>query len=148
LCFIENGEPWESVALMWPEAVERIAAFVRTSGVQGTIEELLADAEGPPGPRLRVVGFDCDGRNVVALIPANRALDRDRLAAAARCRNLRPAPFPTFPFRPARVFLDRSAVAARTVWLEAGSPRHFLGLAPSELASLLRAETSHLLLDD
>jgi prolyl-tRNA editing enzyme YbaK/EbsC (Cys-tRNA(Pro) deacylase) len=133
---------------MWPEPVERIAAFVRTSGAQGTIEELAADAEGPPGPALRAMGFDCDGRNVVALVPAGRTLDRDRLAAAARCRNLRPAPFPPFPFRQTRVFLDRSALAVRTIWLEAGSPRHFLALAPGELAGLVQAETAHLVLDD
>jgi prolyl-tRNA editing enzyme YbaK/EbsC (Cys-tRNA(Pro) deacylase) len=133
---------------MWPEAVERIAEFVRASGAQGTIEELPADAEGPPGPTLRAAGFECDGRNVVALVPAGRALDRDRLAAAARCRNLRPGPFPPFPFRQARVFLDGSALATRMVWLEAGSPRHFLGVAPSELAGLVQAETAHLVLED
>jgi prolyl-tRNA editing enzyme YbaK/EbsC (Cys-tRNA(Pro) deacylase) len=133
---------------MWPEAVERIAAFVRASGAQGTIEELPADAEEPPGPTLRATGFDCDGRNVVALVPADRALDRDRLAVAARCRNLRPTPFPPFPFRQARVFLDRSTLATRIVWLEAASPRHFLGLAPSELASLVQAETAHLVQED
>ena len=136
------------VPLMWPEPVERIAAFVRASGAQGTIEELPADVDAPPGPALRTAGFECDGRSIVALIPANRALDRDRLAAAGRCRDLRPAPVPAFPFRPARVFVEHSALAVRTVWLEAGSPRHFLGLAPGELASLVQAETAHLVLED
>ena len=133
---------------MWPEAVERVAGFVRASGVQGTIEELPAKADGPPGSTLRAAGFDCDGRTVVVLVPAGRALDRDRLVVVARCRNLRPAPFPPFPFRQARVFLDRSALATRMVWMEAGSPRHFLGLAPSELASLVQAETAHLVFED
>jgi prolyl-tRNA editing enzyme YbaK/EbsC (Cys-tRNA(Pro) deacylase) len=133
---------------MWPEPVERIAAFLRAAGVQGSIEELPAGVDTPSGATLRAAGFDCDGRSLVALVPANRALDRDRLAAAGRCRDLRPAPFPPFPFQQARVFLDRSAFAARMVWLEAGSPRHFLGLAPGELAALLRAETAHLLLED
>jgi prolyl-tRNA editing enzyme YbaK/EbsC (Cys-tRNA(Pro) deacylase) len=133
---------------MWPEPVERIAAFVRAAGVQGTIEELPAGVDTPAGPSLRAAGFDCDGRTLVALVPADRLIDRERLAAAARCRTLQPAPFPVFPFQSARVLLDRSALAVRTVWLEAGSPRHYLALAPTELARLVRSETADLVLED
>jgi prolyl-tRNA editing enzyme YbaK/EbsC (Cys-tRNA(Pro) deacylase) len=132
---------------MWPEPVERIAAVLRTAAVQGRLEELPAGVEKPPSPNLRAAGFDCDGRSVVVLVPAERAIDRDKLAAAARCATLVPAPLPHFPFQPARVFLERSILTAGTVWLEAGSPRHVLGLPPSQLARLTRAETADLLLD-
>ena len=47
----------------------------------------------------------------------------------------------TFPFQGTLVFVDRALLAQRTVWLEAGSPRHVLGLAPSQLLRLTRAET-------
>jgi prolyl-tRNA editing enzyme YbaK/EbsC (Cys-tRNA(Pro) deacylase) len=35
-----------------------------------------------------------------------------------------------------------------TVWLEAGSPRHVLGLAPEQLLRLTRAETGTFLAGD
>ena len=133
---------------MWPEPVERIAAVLRTAAVQGRLEELPAGVEKPPSPNLRAAGFDCDGRSIVVLVPAERAIDRDKLAAVASCVALRPAPAPEFPFAEARVFLDRSMLSARTVWLEAGSPRHALGLAPAQLGRLTRAETPDVLLED
>ncbi len=133
---------------MWPEPVERIAALLRTAGVPGRIEQLPAGVEEPPGPLLRALGFDCDGRSVVALVPTDRELDRDKLSTVAGCRALRPVPAQPFPFQPARVFLDRSALATRTLWLEAGSPRHFLGLAAGQLGRVTRSETADLLVDD
>ena len=132
---------------MWPESVERIAAFLRAAGAQGRLEELPAGVDSPPGPAVRATGFECDRRGLVVLVPADRAIDRDKLAAAAGCTALQPAPFPAFPFQPARVFLERSVLGARTVWLEAGSPRHFLELAPSQLVRLTRAETADLLIE-
>jgi prolyl-tRNA editing enzyme YbaK/EbsC (Cys-tRNA(Pro) deacylase) len=39
-------------------------------------------------------------------------------------------------------------LSLRTVWLEAGSPRHVLGLAPGELLRLTRAETGAFLVED
>jgi len=133
---------------MWPEPIERIAALLRTTGVQGKLEELPAGVDVPPGPAFRAVGFECDGRGLVALVPADRDVDRDKLAAAARCTSLRPGPCPEFPFEPARVFLDRSALTGGMVWLEAGSPRHVLGLAPSQLLRVTRSQTADLLLED
>jgi len=132
---------------MWPEPVERIAAFLRASGADGRLEELQADMDEPPGPAVRAVGFDCDRRGLVVLVPADRRLDRDKVATAASCADLVPAPLPTFPFQPARVLLDLSILAGPTVWLEAASPRHFLGLAPFQLARLTRAETADLLIE-
>jgi prolyl-tRNA editing enzyme YbaK/EbsC (Cys-tRNA(Pro) deacylase) len=132
---------------VWPEPVERIAAFLRASGAQAQLEELPAGVDTPPGPTLRAAGFECDGHSLVALVPADRAIDRDKLAAVAGCAAMHPAPLPDFPFQPARVFLDHSALSTSTVWLEAGSPRHVLGLPPSQLARLTRAETGDLLLE-
>jgi prolyl-tRNA editing enzyme YbaK/EbsC (Cys-tRNA(Pro) deacylase) len=133
---------------VWPEAVERVAEVLRGMGVQAQLEELPAGVDEPPGPAVRVAGFECDGRTLVVLVPAERALDRDKLRAAARCTTLRPAPFPAFPFERARVLVDHSLLAVRTVWLEAGSPRHVLGLPPGQLTRVTRAETADVLLED
>jgi prolyl-tRNA editing enzyme YbaK/EbsC (Cys-tRNA(Pro) deacylase) len=133
---------------MWPEPVERIAAFLRESEALGRIEELPAGVDTPPGPGAHAEGFDCDGRPLVVLVPADREAARERLARRGGCTKLRPAPAPGFPFQGARVLVDRSLLSARTVWLEAGSPRHVLGLAPSQLLRLTRAETGNFLLED
>jgi hypothetical protein len=133
---------------MWPEPVERIAELLRRGGVQGRLEELLAGSEPPPGAALRAEGFECDGRALVALVPAGRVVDRAKLARVAECGTLRPARAPDFPFLPARVLLDRSALTTGTLWLDAGSPRHVLGLAPSQLARLTGSETADLLRED
>jgi prolyl-tRNA editing enzyme YbaK/EbsC (Cys-tRNA(Pro) deacylase) len=132
---------------VWPEPVERIAAFLRASGTVGRLEELPADADAAPGPAIRAAGFQCDGRGLVVLVPEERAVDRDKVAAAAGCGTLRPAPIPEFPFHPARVLLDRVLITAEMVWLELGSDRYVLGLAPSDLARLTRAEGADLLLE-
>ena len=130
---------------MWPEAVERIAAFLRASGVEGRLEELLPGAGPPAGRLLRVEGFEGDGAAVVALVPADRAVDLRKLAAGANCSEVRAAPAAGFPFARARVFVDQSALSSESVWLEAGSPRHLLGLPPAELTRITQAETADLL---
>lgn len=133
---------------MWPEPVERIAEILRRAGVQGRLEELLAGSETPPGAAFRAEGFECDGRALVALVPAGRVVDRAKLASVAGCGTLRPIRAPDFPFQPARVLIDRSALVTGTLWLDAGSPRHVLGLAPSQLARLTRSEAADLLTED
>ena len=130
---------------MWPETVERIAAILRASGVEGRLEELLPGAGPPAGQMLRVEGFDADGAAAVALIPADRAVDLRKLAIAANCAEVRPAPAVGFPFEGARVFMEQSALSSESVWLEAGSPRHLLGLRPAQLTSVTHAETADLL---
>jgi prolyl-tRNA editing enzyme YbaK/EbsC (Cys-tRNA(Pro) deacylase) len=131
---------------MWPEPVERIAAFLRASGVHGRLEQLPPGVDEPPGPAVRAAAFECDRRILVVLFPDGGFVDRDKLAAVAGCAGLHPAPLPAFPFQTARVFLDRSVVGTGPVWLEAGSERHFVGLPPSELVRLARAETADLLI--
>ena len=133
---------------MWPEDVERVAAWLRASGAVARLEELPAGVEQAGGPSVRAAGFECDNRSIVVLVPSERALDRDKVSAAARCTTLRPAPYPPFPFQAARVYLDHSLLATETIWLEAGSPRHVVGLAPGQLVRLTRAETADLLLED
>jgi prolyl-tRNA editing enzyme YbaK/EbsC (Cys-tRNA(Pro) deacylase) len=142
----ENVRPGNSVAV-WPEPVEQIAAFLRASGATGRLEELSADAEATPDPALHTAGFECDGHALVALVPEERTVDRDKLARAAGCRALRPSPAPAFPFHDARVFLDRTLLPSETLWLEAGAERFVLGLPPADLVRLTRAETADLLLE-
>jgi len=46
------------------------------------------------------------------------------------------------------VIAERSLLALATVWLEAGSPRHVVGLPPDQLLRLTRAETGLFLVQD
>jgi prolyl-tRNA editing enzyme YbaK/EbsC (Cys-tRNA(Pro) deacylase) len=133
---------------MWPEAVERIAQFLRESEAHGRLEELPSGVDAPPGPAVRAESYDCDGRALVVLVPDDSEVDRSRLARRAGCTELRPAPPRAFPFPGARVIAERSLFSLRTAWLEAGSPRHVLGLSPSQMVRLTRAETGNFLLSD
>ncbi len=130
---------------MWPEAVEGIAAFLRSATVEGRLEELLPGAGPPAGQMLRVDGFEAEGAAVVALVPADRVVDLRKLATAANCSEVQRAPTVGFPFEGSRVFMDQSALSSESVWLEAGSPRHLLGLSPAQLVRVTSAETTDLL---
>jgi prolyl-tRNA editing enzyme YbaK/EbsC (Cys-tRNA(Pro) deacylase) len=131
--------------LVWPEAVERIAAFLRVSGVEGRLEELLPGAGPPPGQKLSAKGFDGNGAALVAIVPAGRSVDEGKLAAAAGRDEVQAAAATVFPFAEARVFMDQSILSLDAVWLEAGSSRHILGLTPVQLARVTHAETADLL---
>jgi prolyl-tRNA editing enzyme YbaK/EbsC (Cys-tRNA(Pro) deacylase) len=132
---------------MWPEQVERIAAFLRESEAVGQLEELAEGVSSAPGPVARAETFDCDGWTIVALLPDDRDVDRSRLARRAGCTELRRVEDRPFPYQGTRVLVDRSLLALRRVWLEAGSPRHVLGLGPRQLLRLTRAETGVFLLE-
>jgi prolyl-tRNA editing enzyme YbaK/EbsC (Cys-tRNA(Pro) deacylase) len=134
--------------VIWPEPVERIASFLRSADVPGRLEELPAGVDRPPGQGAQALGFDCDGRRVVVLVPDEREADAERVARRAGCRTLRRSEAPAFPFQGARVFADRSLLPVRTVWLEAGTRRHFVGLAPAQLLRLVRAETGVFVAED
>ncbi len=138
-----KGSNW--LRLVWPEPVERIAAFLRVSGVEGRLEELLPGAGPPAGQKLRVDGFDGDGAAVVVLVPAGRSVDERKLAAVGRYRKVEPGAAADFPFEGARVFMDQSVLSADGVWLEAGSPRHVLELSAVQIARVTSAETADLL---
>ena len=133
---------------MWPEPVERIAAFLRESEAVGRLEELAEGVSTAPGPAARAEAFDCDGRTIVALLPDDRDVDRSRLARRAGCTELRRVDDRPFPYQGTRVLVDRSLLSMRRVWLQAGSPRHVLGLGPRQLLRLTRAETGLFLVED
>jgi prolyl-tRNA editing enzyme YbaK/EbsC (Cys-tRNA(Pro) deacylase) len=133
---------------MWPESVERIASFLRQSEAHGRLEELPEGVQTPPGPAVRAEAYDCDGRTLVALFPADAQVDLSRLARRAGCTELRPLGARPFPYQGTRVLVDRSLLAVRTAWLQAGSPRHVLGLSPGQIVRLTRAETGNFLLSD
>jgi prolyl-tRNA editing enzyme YbaK/EbsC (Cys-tRNA(Pro) deacylase) len=135
------------VSSLWPEAVERVATFLRASGVEGQLEELLAGAHAPPGLQLATTALECEQRLIVALIPAGRRLDRRKLARAAACSELVTTRRPEFPFSGATVFLEQTALTEPTLWLEAGTPRHVLGLAPPQLTRLVRAVAADLIVE-
>lgn len=149
----------------WPEAVERVAAFLREAGAEARLEEF---PEGTPTARdaARAVGcelnqivkslvFECEGRSVVVLVPGDRRADPGKVAAATSCAKARVAPpelverstgfapgaVAPFPL-PAvdQVLIDRSLLAHELVWIGAGSSRHMAGLTPAELVRLARAQ--------
>lgn len=41
--------------------------------------------------------------------------------------------------------MDQSTLSSESVWLEAGSPLHLLGLSPAQLTRVTNAETGDLL---
>jgi prolyl-tRNA editing enzyme YbaK/EbsC (Cys-tRNA(Pro) deacylase) len=96
---------------------------------------------------LRVDGFEADGATVVALIPGDRAVDPQKLATVTESSEVRAMPATVFPFQGVRVFMDQTALSFESIWLEAGSPRHLLGLSPAQLARITNAETADLLME-
>ena len=156
----------------WPEAVERVAAFLREGGVEARIEEFsggtptaeaAANAVGCKlGQIVKSLVFDCDGRAVVVLVPGDRRADSSKVARAAGCRRAKivgpdevhaatgfaagaVAPFPLPKVE--RVLVDRQVLVHDRVWIGAGSPRHMATLAPSDLVRLLRAEPMDAVVD-
>jgi prolyl-tRNA editing enzyme YbaK/EbsC (Cys-tRNA(Pro) deacylase) len=153
------------VAATWPEAVERVAAFLREAGAEARLEEF---PKGTPTAKeaARAVGcelsqivkslvFDCDGKAALVLVPGDRRADPAKVTAATGCANARVAPaalveqttgfapgaVAPFPLPAAvRVLIDRTLLAHDQVWIGAGSPAHVAGLRPSELVRLSRAE--------
>ena len=133
---------------MWPADVEEVAAFVRTAGVEARLEELAEGERLPPGPAVRAEAYDCEGRLLVAVLPADQALDPRKLVSAAGCVFARPTEPPLFPFTQAAVFVEQLLLGEETLWIRAGSPRHVLAVSPSDLVQLTRAQTADLAADD
>jgi prolyl-tRNA editing enzyme YbaK/EbsC (Cys-tRNA(Pro) deacylase) len=133
---------------VWPPEVERVAALLRSAGVEGRLEEIPTGELGAPGPAVRAEAYECDGRTIVALIPDDREVDRAKLLAAAGCDAPRPLnTSPRFPYANAAVLIDRLVFGEHTVWIEAGSERHVAGLAPPQLVELTRARSANLVVD-
>jgi hypothetical protein len=125
---------------MWPAHVEEFAAVFRAAGADARLEELPADEEEFPGRGVRADAFSCDGRILVALVPFERETDVGKLG----CRLVREAPVPPFPYTGAQVVLDSSLLGEPTVWLEAGSERHVVGVSPTQLLRIVHAQTGDL----
>lgn len=149
----------------WPEQVERVAAFLRSAGVEARLEE-FSEPTPTAGDAARAVGctpdrivkslvFDCDGRTVVVLVPGDRRADPEKIAAAAGAGAARVVPAaeverrtgfapgavaPVALARVDRVLADRSLLAHERVWVGAGSGRHLAALAPADLLRVARAE--------
>jgi prolyl-tRNA editing enzyme YbaK/EbsC (Cys-tRNA(Pro) deacylase) len=130
---------------MWPPEVERIAAPLRCAGIEARIEELAPGEDAFPGAAARAVAYECDRRTVVALVPMDEDADAAKVGAAAGCRVHGRVAAPPFPFTSAaRVLVEQRLLTAESVWLEAGSPRHVLGLDPGILIQLTRAVAADL----
>ena len=148
----------------WPEAVERVAAFLREERAEARLEEFetgtptaqaAAAAVGCElGQIVKSVVFVCDDKPVVVLVPGDRRADKQKVAAAvgaAKAKIAGPeeveaatgfAPGAVAPFPlPAveHVMIDRALLAPELVWVGAGSTRHMAGLSPAELVRLTRA---------
>ena len=153
------------VTRSWPEEVERVATFLRDSGAESRIEEFR---EGTPtaedaakavgcelGQIVKSLVFDCEGRSVLVLVPGDRRADKRKVATAAgrssakiagpdqvrKATGYEPGAVAPFPLQQVdAVFLDRSLLRHKVVWIGAGSTRHMAALTPTELLRLARAE--------
>lgn len=148
----------------FPESVERVSAFLRDAGAEARILEFpdgthtaqdAADAVGCELAQIvKSLVFVCDERPVVALVPGDRRGDPEKVARAVDAGEARvakageveeatgfaPGAVPPFPLPKVDVVLiDREFFRHPLVWAGAGSPKHVLGMAPSELARLSRA---------
>jgi len=148
----------------WPEAVERVAAFLREAGAEARLEE-FADGTPTAADAARAVGcsldqivkslvFDCDGKPVLVLVPGDRRADADKVARAAgaararvagrpeveRATGYEPGAVAPFALREVEtVLVDRGVLVHDVVWVGAGSPSHMAGISPAELLRLSRA---------
>jgi Cys-tRNA(Pro) deacylase len=147
----------------WPERVERVASFLRSTGAEARIEELgaetptaeaAADAVGCTlGQIVKSIVLVCDREPLVALVPGDRKADGGKIAklvGARRATIARPdevlaatgfepggvAPFPLE--RISVVLVERTLARQAIVWAGAGSDRHMVALSPRELLRLTR----------
>ena len=146
--------------------------MLRRYAVDARLEELGADAATSAAAAL-AIGCDeaeivethmfvCDGLPVFGLIAGGGRIDELKLAAAAAVRKVRPAepaeafavtgfdPRAVAPFpvpNATRVFLDKALLSPETVWIGAGTFRHWVGLAPADLVRVSGAQTGDLAAD-
>jgi prolyl-tRNA editing enzyme YbaK/EbsC (Cys-tRNA(Pro) deacylase) len=150
----------------WPEAVERVASFLRSAGAEARVEE-FREPTPTAADAARVVGcdlsqivkslvFDCDGRAVLVLVPGDRRVDPRRLLQVTRAESasiagpervrdatgFAPGGVAPFALRAvSRVLVDRTLLTHDVVWVGAGSPRHLAAVTPAELVRLAHADT-------
>jgi prolyl-tRNA editing enzyme YbaK/EbsC (Cys-tRNA(Pro) deacylase) len=153
----------------WPEAVERVALFLRDAAAEGRIEEFDAETASAadaalavgcePGEIVKSLVVLGDGRPFLALIPGDRRGDLEKIARAAGTSDARiakpdevvaitgfapgaVAPFPLPKIE--RVLVDRNLLACDGVWVGAGSDRHMAVLPTPELVRLTKAAPADL----
>jgi prolyl-tRNA editing enzyme YbaK/EbsC (Cys-tRNA(Pro) deacylase) len=157
----------------WPEAVERVATYLRAAGAEARLEEFRAETASATAAA-EAVGCDaseivksllflCDGRAILALVPGDRRADEAkiaevsgaataRIARAAEVREVTgfsPGAVAPFPLqRVEHVFIDRNLLGHRALWIGAGSTRHLAVLPTPELLRLTRAQPADLLSDN
>jgi prolyl-tRNA editing enzyme YbaK/EbsC (Cys-tRNA(Pro) deacylase) len=149
----------------WPEEVERVATFLRSAGAEARVEEFESgtptaeDAARAVGCELgqivKSLVFVCDARPVLVMVPGDRRADREKIRQAAGSGYARiagteevkdatgfepgaVAPFPLPSVQ--QVFIERTLLQHKTVWIGAGSPNHMAALGPGELQRLGRAK--------
>jgi prolyl-tRNA editing enzyme YbaK/EbsC (Cys-tRNA(Pro) deacylase) len=148
----------------WPEPVQRVTAYLRDAGAEVRVEE-FPDGTPTAQAAARAVGcelaqivkslvFDCDGRPVVVMVPGDRRADSEKVARAAGSHLARiagveevedatgfePGAVAPFPLpKVERLYIDRTLLGHRQIWIGAGSDRHMAGLSPAELVRLSRA---------
>lgn len=141
-----------------------MTSYLRVAGAEVRVEEF---SEGTPTAQaaasavgcelaqiVKSLVFICDGRPVVAMVPGDRRADAGKIASAAGGGSARiagveevqdatgfePGAVAPFPLpRVDRVFIDRTLLSHRLVWIGAGSDRHMAALSPAELVRLSRA---------
>jgi prolyl-tRNA editing enzyme YbaK/EbsC (Cys-tRNA(Pro) deacylase) len=161
------------VVAAWPEPVERVSSFLRESGAEARIQEFpkgtptAADAAAAAGCSLgqivKSLVLLCDGEPVVALVPGDRRGDTEKIAQAVGASSVRvakahevgdatgfaPGAVAPFPLPKVRVVLiDVELLRHPLVWAGAGSSRHILGIAPSELMRVARARPLDVVTDE
>lgn len=148
----------------WPAPVERVSSYLREAGAEARIEEFdegtptAADAAAAVGCELaqivKSLVLVCDERPVVALVPGDRRGDPTKVARAVgatgarvasadlveRTTGFAPGAVAPFPLAGVEsVLMEQTLLRHPLVWAGAGSTRHLVGLAPSELQRLSRA---------
>jgi hypothetical protein len=130
---------------VWPDPVEPIAVSLRAAGVDARLEELPPGEDSFPGLVVAPSCYGCGPATVVALVPADRSPDPAKVEAAARCTRIVPVPAPPFPYPGARVLVEQLVLQQETIWIEAGTSRHAVAIAPTQLVRLTRAVAVDLL---
>jgi prolyl-tRNA editing enzyme YbaK/EbsC (Cys-tRNA(Pro) deacylase) len=150
----------------WPEPVERVADYLRMVAVESRVEEFPAgtltaeDAATAVGCDLsqivKSLVFVCDGKPVLVMIGGDRRADRAKIEAAVPCDKAKiagpdevrsatgfdpgaVAPFPLPEIQ--TILVDNELLLHEVVWTGAGSHRHVLAIAPTDLVRLTRARS-------
>jgi Cys-tRNA(Pro) deacylase len=156
----------------WPEPVGRVASFLRDTGAEARLEEIgtdtptasaAADAVGCTlGQIVKTLVLMSDGAPVVALVPGDRRVDTGKVARLVEGRRVTVAsaaevieatgfsPGGVAPFPLERVsvaLVERTLLRHRTVWAGAGSERHLVALAPTELVRLTRGRVEDVVVE-